>query len=478
MNRWSWSGLLVCLVACGALRENPLGEPDSPDAATPPPDAAEEPTPDAAPDTGPKPPPIREDVACEGTNAWFVVERAAECSQRRLRVVQSTPVDAINAFSDIHTAWSLSGRLGIVLSWVDGVEAGYLQALTFDTASPEFTVRQDIVRPPTEFQREGEGARIAARPDGTFEVISQRNEQDNGGDVFLRSLPPLQGFTEPTTVFTAADRHSALGLVVHSDSSITATATMPSGADSAIATRRRQPQATEFDAPLPGTLDFFRPGTATNGNHQMAFDSYGGIHLVYEFGLGETRSQPRSVQFVTDHWDNLRTVDNNVPNAMSGASLSLFLLGDEKNAVYFGQLVDAQDEPLPEAQLIRARWRGANEPIQRTTLDTGFGVGVSGPGFIHGTAAAAADASGAMHVVVARQTVNGAPGVDPKCQVFYLHEAAVGGVVQLLRDTVSDELPCSNQAVPVALAVEPGGRPHIAYVDSTQGVVYATRYDR
>ena len=479
MKRSIGSGVLVCLIACGSLRENPLGEPDepgTPDASTDLDASEPPPTVDGGSDGAVVVPPIREDVACAGADAWFQTGRAGECSQRTLRVVQETPAESIGAWPNIDAAWSLSGRLGIVLSWVDGLEAGYLQALTFDTATAEFTVRQDIARPNFDLMREGEGARIAARPDGTFEVLSMLAEQDAGGEVFLRSLPPLQGFTAPSLVFTGADRRASLGLYVHGDSSVTATATLPRDGDSSIVTRRRQPQATAFDEALPTDFDFFRPGPDSNGNHRMAADAFGGLHIVYEMGISGAFSQPRTAQLSSEGWINFRTVDPSLSQSPSGSSLSLFVLQDEKNAVYLAQATDADDNALPEAHLVRARWRSLNEPVVRVPIATGFVIdGNDGiPVGIHGTAASAADASGAMHVVFSRED----PALPAHCQVFYAHEGAVNGVVQVLTDTVSDVVSCSGLSLPVALAVEPGGRPHIAYIDPLKGVVYATRYDR
>ena len=92
-------------------------------------------------------------------------------------------------------------------------------------------------------------------------------------------------------------------------------------------------------------------------------------------------------------------------------------------------------------------------------------------------AAAAADASGALHVVYSR-LLDGAAD-DPRCAVFYRREAAAAtGGLEWLEDDVSGALPCAAQTTPVALAVEPGGRPHVGYLSEGQGVVYATRYDR
>lgn len=471
------ASVLLLLAACGALRENPLGSGDdsdvpdvdasTDDGATEQPDAG---TADGGGDA--QPPAIREDVACAGANAWYGTNRTAECESRKIRLVQALPPDAAYAHGNLDIAWSLSARVGIVLAWESGLESGYLQALTFDTQSEAFTVRPDRVLPAFDYQVEGAGARIAARADGAFEVLSMLDEGQNGGDVLLRRLPVNQPFLEPDVVFTGAYRSAQLGLLVHPNGVVTATAAVTDGSDLAIQTKQRQPEATAFET-FAGNLGYFIDGPATNGNHRMALDALGIAHIAYEQGFAETRSQPRYARISGNTWDFRRTVDNATVDGVSGAYVSVTVFGDEKNVIYVQQARSDESEPLPYAQIVRARWRGATQPIERSVLRDHLPFG-SDVGAI--TAAAAMDASGALHVVYAAPL--DADAGAGTCQVHYLREASRNGAIELLDDDVSPGIACQAATPPVALAVEPGGRPHLAYLSATQGVVYATRYDR
>lgn len=476
----------VVLAACGALRENPLDftgddDPDLPglDASTA--DSSGEQrdagSVDAAPDA--RPPPIRDDVACAGPNAWHEADRIAECEARKIRVVQATPSNDAFAHGNLDIAWSLSARVGVVLAWESGLESGYLQALTFDTALETFTVRPDLVMPPEMYQIEGAGARIAARADGSFDVLSMRDESRNGGDVLLRRLPVNQPFLEPDVVFSSAYRSAQLGLLVHPNGVVTATAATLNGSGLTIATKQRQVEATAFDdIQSGGNLGYDLRGTTTNGNHRMTLDSVGASHIAYERGRDETSSQPRYARSSGRSWDFTRTVDNPTNEGASGAEISIAVFGAEKNVVYVQQARDVNDEALPYVQIVRARWRGATEAIVRSVLVDHLPVysGMIGSALLGVTAAAAMDASGALHLVYAVRVDADADAA--RCQVRYLHEAARAGAIQLLDDEVSPLLSCPASTPPVALAVEPGGRPHIAYISVDQGVVYATRYDR
>lgn len=476
MTRHGLSALLIGLLACGALRENAIGgdDVDAPDAAEPEdtPDAAE-PGNDATSDAPVEPPKIPADVACAGRDAWFEPERGAECSQRKLRQLVEAPADAIPT-GQVDMAWSQAGRAGVVLSWSTMPEQGFLQALTFDTAREDFVVRQDFVHSRNDFTFEGDGARIAPRADGSFEVLSQTTESAAFGDVFLRTLPNQQPFTEPTLVVSGARAPARLGLVIGADSSILATATVPSGTDIAIVTRRKEAAANEFTE-LLAAISLFSPTTWSNGNHRLARTQAGGVFMAFETGFSANRSQPRFVQLINDSWDARRTVDNNVPDSISGSDISLVMIGDERNVIYFGQDLDGDGGAASTATLWRARWRGDADPIQRSPLKSGFGVDFS---VILGSARAATDASGALHVVYLQMDA-AEEGSEPSCQLMYLREAAgANGGVEMLTDAVSPKMSC-NFAPPggIALAVEPGGRPHIVYV-TEERVMYATRYDR
>ncbi len=473
--------LLVVVTACGSLRENPLE--GSVDGGVVPGDGdASDGTPDSTSDgsaSDAAPPVLRADTACVGGNGWYQTGRTSECEARQLRVVQERPADAVTAYGGLDLAWSLAGRIGIVLSWQSDIEAGYLQALTFDTATPTFTVRPDRVAPKFALQTEGAGARIAARADGSFEVLSMLEEQGNGGDVLLRRLPVNQPFLPPSVVFTSADRSAQLGLLVHGNGLVTATAALPDGTDLAIVTRQRQPEAMSFDELPGGRLAYFKPGPAGNGNHRMALDSQGVAHIAYEQGFFSGRSQPRYARITASAWDFRRTVDNPTSSGVSGEDLSMILLGDEKNVVYVAQARSEDDTLLPYARIVRARWRGAQDPIEKSVLvdQLPLNAGSDSGSLSFVRAAAAADASGALHVVYSR-LLDGAAD-DPRCAVFYRREAAAAtGGLEWLEDDVSGALPCAAQTTPVALAVEPGGRPHVGYLSEGQGVVYATRYDR
>lgn len=473
---------LLVLAACGALRESPLAGSgdDAPDDSLADAGALDaEPSDADSRDAAPEetPPVLREDVACEGANAWYAASRTAECESRTIRLVQAVPPDAFTAHGNLDIAWSLAARAGIVLAWESGVEAGYLQALTFDTASAAFTVRLDRAVPAFDYQIEGAGARIAARADGSFEVLSMLDESRNGGDVLLRRLPADQPFLDPDVVFVGAHRSAQLGLIVHPSGLVTATAAVPDSEDLTLQTKQRRPEAMVFDTLQGGNLDYFGQGPYSNGNHRMAVDALGVTHIVYEQGFGAARSQPRYGRLAETGWDFRRTVDNPTVDGPSGASISLSIFGDEKNAVYVQQARDADGETLPYGQIVRARWRGNSDPIVRSVLvdQLPLALGDDGPNLNEIRAAAAMDASGALHVAYAVRTEEDSG--NGTCTIHYLREAARGGAIVLLHDDVSPQIACAS-APPVALAVEPGGRPHLTYVSPAQGVLYATRYDR
>ena len=481
--------LVALAVACGSLREGPLPgtgdggtKPPAPDASGGDDDDDDDAAADAASDA--TPPPLREDLACAGANGWYQTGRAAECSSRQLRVVQEISNDTGVPHGGLDVAWSPAGRLGIVLAYgTGGFEEGFLQALTFDTLSSTFTVRADRVIPEDSFQLEGAGARIAPRPDGDFEVLSLTEEQLTGGDVVIRRLPAGQPFLPPSIVFTGADRSAQLGLLVHPDGLVTATAAVANDTGLALVTAQRQPGETAFE-PFDENLPYASPGPRGNGNHRLSLDAFGSAHIAYEEGAAPTRSRPLYRRLSTTGWQYPRTVDNPASAGLAGEDVSMVIIGDEKNVVYVRQGRSADDKVLPYAQIVRARWRGASDLIDRTVLVDHLPVGGDadhGLSLLAVRAAAAADASGALHLVYSyvldQDPDAGSEG--QRCRVLYRREAATpAGGVEWLEDDLTPALPCAYQTTPLALTVEPGGRPHIAYFSEAEGVVYATRYDR
>ena len=474
------------LVACGALRENPL--PDAGAAAqheggtsdddVPGDDAEVLPHDAAFTDAGPDAPPIREDYACAGTDGWDAPERSAECMDRTTQVVQPHPSDAFESYGRIDVAWSSSGRAAIVLAWLTDFESGYLQSLQFDTAPRSVSVRPDRVETSVGTAIEGAGAKVIGRPDGTFDVLSMLDVSRDGGDVSLRRLTPGEGFLSPTLVVPSAHRVGQLALARDPSGVLTMTAVVVRGAtDLAIVGTRRASDDSELEQLAGSPNTFFDPGPPGNGNHRLVIDPLGSFQLAYEAGFSSVRSQPRAARLSAIGWDDQRTIDNNVPDGVSGEQLSYFFLGDERNAVYLREVETGT--PTVHGQLVRARWRSTLDAIEPGVLVDDLPV-TDDHDFkpILARAVAAADASGALSVVYSAVVSAGDAGAGRLCRVRYLHEARQHGALVMLQDDVSGVIGCELDEPPVALAIEPGGRPHIAYLDETKGVVYATRYDR
>lgn len=220
-----------------------------------------------------------------------------------------------------------------------------------------------------------------------------------------------------------------------------------------------------------------KPGPVGSGNHRMALDSGGIAHIAYEYAAASALSQPRYARMTADAWDHRRTVDNATMTGIAGEDLCMIVIGDEKNVVYVTQARTDDNQRLPYSRIVRARWSSAADSIEKVVLVDHLPLGEDEVALVGVHVAAAADASGALHVVYAH--VLDADAGGGTCRVRYLREAAgAEGGLEWLQDDVSAALPCASEAPWVALAVEPGGRPHIGYVSEGQGVVYATRYDR
>lgn len=477
------SFVAVSFVACSGLRQADP-EPDAalPDGEAPPdgailedgavaplPDGAKPDTsrPDAA-DTGSTDSPA--DVACVGAaqDAWSRTTKITPgCADRRVFLLEGWATGGLPYFARaLSIARASNGRVGVAVNGETGPEEGTLRIRTFTPTTATFA-SQLVKIDPLNFENVGAGVRIASGNDDTFHLVYQRDSGMAGGPVMYRRLPANNTFTAEQQL-ASVGYNTRLGLAVSpANSDVLATvytpptATVPGKIDSYL-----RPDATQtFGTPVTMQGSFARDGVTGNGQHVIRFDPTGAARGVYHLSQTFSSAVPRFIELAGGLWRMPKTVDNNTLDGMSGYSIDFVMVGQTKHVAYYARKFSATTAELRIATFVSEsdtptydiRDQGILSP-DPTSPQYALALGVDGLGLLH-----------LVHV---------RPTSATKCTILYSRQTRKAGVVRWLEDLVAADLDCQEpNDVAVAMTVDGGGRPHIAYATAS-GVYYATRFDR
>lgn len=222
---------------------------------------------------------------------------------------------------------------------------------------------------------------------------------------------------------------------------------------------------------LPQALDGDIVSTVPGlGQISVVRHAGGGPAYALHFGaLGSSTPRFRRYDAING-WSAKKTLDNNTYAGIAGQSIDLVITPSTHYATYF-----AIPTGSTNADLRLASWASSSDTPTISVLEQAIPVKA---GEMTYEAALAVDPWGLLHLALILPSGSASPSV-PRGVLEYRRQVLVGGQKKWITDIVDDDVLSASTASPVALWVEPRGRPHIAYFNGRTGkMMYATRDDR
>lgn len=426
---------------------------------------------DAQAEGGPVPdgPP---DTACGAPgNAWSVGSKSDPgCADRRVYQLESwSSAGAPAEVTGLALAVAKNGRVGVAVNGITDIEQGDLRIRTFVPSSAAFALPAPLVKVPSSpFENVGVAVRMVAGNDDTFHLVYQRDVGQAGGSVVYRKLPASNVLGAEQAVVSVG-HGTELGIAVSpktSDVLVSYYVPATSAQAGELDTRLR-PDATQiFATPLVVQRSFAVDGVVGNGQHALLFDGFGAGHVAFHLSQTFSSAVPRYSMLGGGVWGLSKTIDNNRLDATTGYSVSLAVDDQTKYLAYYHRAQGATT-----AELRVAKWSLDADTPAVDVRDKG--ILADDPTAPRYAASLAVDKLGLLHLAYVR------PVSATQCQIGYQRQIRVKGQVSWLDDAVVPSFVCRDRSsMAIALRVDEGARPHIAYAITGDGIYYATRFDR
>lgn len=421
-------------------------------------------------DAGPPP----ADFECD--EVWTKTTKTnAACAPRAVKLIDTDKAMGATSVSIAHTK---AGRIGIsyyVAAFVDGGEMHVTHFKAPDMSFTPTVLKYAI----GQYAKAGYISRMASSGNDTLEILAH-DLYDTTGDVNLVRVIDGGGLSPTSLAFTSLASPTQLTLAADKNTGTLYAAALKTnkvdgGRTGDIIASRKLANADWALLPtlITGMDVSDAPGV---GPAWMTVDAAGTLHFAYHWGYSFSVSTPRYHTFDGTSWSDRKTIDNNVPDGLSGWSLRLGVFGTKKYATYFS--VKYGQSPPANADFRLATWNTVLdtpkvELLDQKTPSPDLPGGPDAPRVYR--AAMDVDKFGLVHIAFIEPN-------ESTLQSGLLHymrqTVDATGSVQWLSDTVDDDVVGNYEAL-VDLVVDEKARPHIAYVSGkTNEVRYATRLDR
>jgi hypothetical protein len=425
---------------------------------------------DAPPDDDAGPPP--RDSECN--DPWTATTKSQpECAARRVQIVD--PDLAIDA-SGVSIARTPAGRVGISYNVeIDG-QSGEHHFVHFVPSAPGFSPTV-VKRAKGPYDHAGYLSRVAASAPDVLHVLAHDVDDVtfSGEVVVVRSIAGA-ALTSPEQVIGGVKRPSEIGFAVDSSGASYATVRMAGPAGDAGATARlaaRRKTAGGAWTALPDITTALTPSDApATGSAKLVTDASGQLHLLYHHCETLSHSSPRYHTLDGATWSYRKTVDNAVPDGLSGYGAQLGVFGTRKwAAYYFRKALQGAPE---KADLRLATWEGNSDTPTISVLAQS--IPAPNAQYPDYRVAMAVDRFGLVHLAI----LTPSPANPRTGALEYMRQTRTDtGAVVWLTDVVDGDVVSETSSAWVDLVVDDASRPHIAYVSGKDlKVRYATRYDR
>ncbi len=472
----AFASLLVSLVsasACGELKRADeavdAGDGDGgvtqPDARAPADGGA-----DAGEGVDAGPPP--RDSKCD--DPWTATTKSQpECAARRVQVID--PDLAVDA-SGISIARTPAGRVGVSYNVELDGQSGEHHFVHFVPNAPGFSPTV-LKRAKGPYDHAGYLSRVAASPPDVLHVLAHDVDDVSfsGELVVVRSIAG-GALTPVEQVIGGVKRPSEIGFAVDGTGASYATVRMAGvGADAGttarLAARRKAPGGAWIA--LPDITTSLTPSEAPGtGSAKLVVDGSGQLHLLYHHCETFSHSSPRYHTLDGASWSYRKTIDNAVPDGISGYGAQLAVSGTRKWAAYYFRKAL---QGVPEkADLRLATWEGNTDTPTIAVLAQS--IPAPNAQYPEYRVAMAVDRFGLVHLAVLTPSP-----VNPRTGALeYMRQTRTDtGALVWITDIVDNDVVSQTSSGWVDLVVDEASRPHIAYISGKDlKVRYATRYDR
>lgn len=460
--------------ACGQLKRAPEAEtdggdlPGDPDAATPP-DGGTPPSDDAGADQGAPP----ADTPCDGDPWTKTAKSKPECAPRQVKVIDTDL--AIDA-TGISIARAPSGRIGVSYNVeIDG-QSGEMHFVTFVPTSPSFTpkVYKHTKGP---FDHAGHRSRVAASAPDLLSILAHDVDDVTGsGEVVVLRSTAGGTPSAPETVTGGVRNPTELGFAIDRAGVAYAAIRVPVvGADGgglARLTVRRKAVGGGWTA-LPDLATDLTPQYGPGvGASKLFADGAGQLHAALHYCNTFSHSAPRYHAFDGAGWTYRKTLDNAIPDGLSGFQPQLAVRGNRKWSAFFFR--KALQSPPAKADLRLVSWEGDTEvPVVTVLLQS---IPSNDERFPRYAVAMDVDRFGFAHVAYLTPS---AVSEDVGTLTYTRQTVSSTGTIVWITDTIDNDVISASTGGWVDMVVDDNVRPHIAYVSGKDlKVRYATRYDR
>jgi hypothetical protein len=413
-------------------------------------------------------PPI--DFECT-TDPWTKVTKGKkECAPRQVRDVES--IATIDT-AGISIARTPAGRVGIAYNSEVNADEGEMHFAYFMPATETYAAPKVIVKATGFTFHDGYLVKVAASAPDTLALLTF-DRDDTQGEVHFRKL--VAG-TEPLTdalVATGVKHPTEIGLGSDLAGNVVAAYRVSTGTATAKLSSKKGTPAGVFSA-LPDVGTSLQLNVAPGiGASSIVFDPGGQAHMVYHYNdaaLAPQFSMPRYHTLAGATWSDGKTIDNNVPDGLSGYSGSIAVFGTKKYAAVFFRKAGQTNSPKT-ADLRLVSWDADADPIKLEVLDQLIISDVAL--YPEYRVALAVDKYGLLHVamIIPTDASNG--------YLEYRRQTRLpNGDTKWLSDIVDPDVIDPSSSAYLDMVVDENARPHIAYRSAQDGKVkYATRFDR
>lgn len=378
---------------------------------------------------------------------------AGPCGTRRVAVVRTNLGEA----RAVGVARHAGGTIALAFGHDVSADEGKLAIARFSGLAGGAAV--DMVDVPSgPFERPA--VRLALAPSDAGFVLVHQALPD--GELRLRAFHPSGAIADAEVVLTGLGSPESVAVVERAPDDF-----IIGFSDSGlkrVATRERVPGG-QLGPVLAMAADLVWNGPPDVGALALARLGTGAVMGVTHIADDVAFSQPRAYSYSGAAWTSPRTLDNSRRSGFAGMGVSFATWQDRRAAAYYARSAQAST-----AELRLATWDDSGLPIGIELVDPN--VDITG-GAARERVRVAYGPGGFVHVLMVVAQGTGT------AQLVYLRQTQRQGRVVWLRDIVDADIGGQAGArTEIALAVDSGGRPHIAYFDDARhAVYYASRFD-
>ncbi len=413
-------------------------------------------------------PPV--DFECSGADSWVKAAKARpECAPRQVKIIESgSAYDA----TGVSIARTPAGRVGIVFNSELNPDEGELHFWHFKPTTPTYPAPVLVKRAPFGIGfHEGYLSKITASAPDTLALLTFDTD-DVVGDVHYRKLVAGALPLTDEVAFTAVKKPTEIAVASDPAGNVYASARIANGTNTArISTKKKTATGAFTDLTPLDLASALMPKEAPGiGSASIFIDPGNQPHLVYHYNDGPQHSTPRYHVLAGSMWSARKTVDNGVPDGISGYSARVVAFGTKKYAAYFFR--KAGQGGFPTADLRLATWESLGDMPTIEVIEQGVvSTQPLSPAY---SLAMAIDKFGLLHLV----TITGSSATLGTLE-YRRQTRVAGGGTKWVTDIVDPDVLAEFSPAYVDIVVDENARPHIAYLSAKDGKVkYATRFDR